>query len=254
MKNIPDFYFKHKSDNSPILSKNDIDNHASEFLKEYSKSNQNYSVYIPQKTPIEDIIEIYCEIAMDFKTFVEPLVLGMTAFSSGFIDVIDEGKQIPYQIEKGTILISSELAENENQKGRYFYTLAHELGHIVYHRNYYEIPDDSFQLSLFDDEPKNKHIVVCHRDSIENLDFYNKNWIEWQADYFASCILMPKEAVEEFWRPYVKKQEFVFGEDSKPLLYDMNFFERNTKFAEFVEKFEVSKKAAEIRLRKLNYL
>lgn len=53
---------------------------------------------------------------------------------------------------------------------------------------------------------------------------------------------MPKDAVEEFWRPYVKKQEFVFGEDSKPLLYDMNFFERNTKFAEFVEKFEVSKK------------
>lgn len=259
MKNIPEFRLKHnKKENTLILSASEIDSHASLFLQEFSKSNPEYSIFTPMPTPIEQIIESYCGIPLDFQTFSDQTTLGMTSFSSGFIQIVREGKEVPYHIEKGSIIVSNELAESaddEKLQGRYFYTLAHELGHNVYHRVLFESPDSENQLSLFGEEPKEILAVTCHRDNIENPDnTHGKNWTEWQADYFASCILMPKEAVREFWNPFIAEPDFVFGEEPKPLLSSMNWLERDFQIDEFVKTFKVSYQAARIRLEKLNYI
>ena len=255
MKNIPVFDFKHKNDYTPILSANEIDSHASMFLKSYSNSYSKYSLTTPQATPIEEIIELYCEIPMDFQSFADESVLGMTSFSEGFIKIIRDGKTIPYKVEKGTIIISSELEADEECKGRLYYTLAHELGHTVYHRKKFKEPDYSEQMLLFDYEQKKDFAITCHRDNIENPDYtQGKDWIEWQADYFASCFLMPKESVAEFWHKHSKEPEFVFGEAPAPYLSEMSFNDFKVEFLRFVNTFKVSKQAARIRLEKLNYI
>lgn len=256
MKNIPEYHYKHnKKSNTLILSASDIEKHASDFLQEYSKSNTNYSFSAPQATPIEEIIENYCGITTDYQTFGDSNILGMTAFSSGLITIKRDDEIAPYRIEKGAIIISNELAENEKQEGRYLYTLAHEFGHCFYHRILFETPDSSNQPSLFDEKPSEILAICCHRDNIENLDkLHNKDWTEWQADYFASCILMPREAVHKFWKLYIKESDFVFGEEPKPFLSDMRWMEKEWHIGEFVKKFNVSCQAAKIRLKKLNYI
>ena len=211
MKNIPDFNFNCSKDGTPFLSAKDIDSHATAFLQEYAKSHSEYSFLVPQPTPIDEIIESHCGLSMDFQDFAEKDVLGMTSFSSGFINIIRDNAIVPYKIEKGTIVISAELEADEKLQGRLRYTMAHELGHNVYHRKKFEVPDYSNQPSLFDEEPKKIFAITCHRDSIENLGgAHEKDWIEWQADYFASCLLMPKEAVAVFWKVFSKETDFVF--------------------------------------------
>ncbi|MBO4857900.1 MAG: ImmA/IrrE family metallo-endopeptidase [Treponema sp.] len=255
MKNIPDFNLRYSKEDTPILKAVEIDNHASFILQEYSKSHPEYSFLNPQATPIENIIELYCGISMDYQLFAEENILGMTSFSEGCINIIRDGKTVPYKVEKGTIIISSELEADEKQEGRLNYTLAHELGHNVYHRRKFEEPDYSSQPSLFDEEPKEEFAITCHRDNIENPDnTQGRDWVEWQADYFASCFLMPKEAVTEFWKNYRKEPEFVFGEEPEPYLAEMPYNEFKTEFLRFVNTFKVSKKAAKIRLIKLNYI
>lgn len=256
MKNLPNYHLKHnKKSNTLILSASDIEQQSSAFLQEYSNSKSSYSLLIPQATPIEDIIDNYCEIIIDYKTFDDSNILGITTFSSGFIKIIRDGKSINQKIEKGTILISNELAEDEKQEGRCLYTLAHEFGHIFYHRVLFEIPDNSNQLSLFDEESVDALVISCHRDNIENLgDSYNKNWTEWQADYFASCILMPREAVYEFWKPYVRKTDFILEGNPKSLLSHLDWLETEYHLCEFTKLFKVSYQAAKIRLKKLNYI
>ena len=133
--------------------------------------------------------------------------------------------------------------------------MAHELGHNVYHTKKFAEPDYSNQLLLFEEEPKKSFAITCHRDKIENLEYAPaKDWIEWQADYFASCFLMPKEAVEVFWKDYYKEPEFVFGEEQAPFLAGMQYNELKVEFERFVKTFEVSKQAARIRLEKLKYI
>ena len=252
MKNIPEYKFKRTKENTLILKASEIETIASDFIKEYSAFNSDYSLLSLKPTPIENIIENYCDIQTDYQTFTEPFTLGMTTFSSGNIKIIKDGKIVIYPVDKGTIIISNELAEDSKQKGRYNYTLAHELGHNIFHRILFEEPDYSNQPLLFDIKPVSIQAITCHRDNIENLN--TKNWTEWQADYFASCLLMPKEAVAEFWKPYIKESEFIFGENPKPLLHNMQEEERYSKLEEFIKTFQVSKQAAKIRLEKLNYI
>lgn len=256
MKNIPEFKVRHDKNYLPFLKAAEIDEHVSLFLKSYSEANPKYSITVPQKTPIEEIIELYCGITLDYQDFEDENILGMTTFSSGNILILRDDKVQNYFVEKETIIISNALAEDDSQQGRFFYTLAHELGHNVYHRKYYEEPDYSNQPMLFDFTPQKSIAVACHRDNIENLNgTWQRNWPEWQADYFGSCILMPKGAVINFWKDYISDEiEFELGATPKCYLQDMDWNKRKQLFDDFVNTFAVSRKAARIRLEKLNYL
>ena len=81
-------------------------------------------------------------------------------------------------VNEGMICIDRSLPANLND-GRLCFTFAHETGHYVLHR---ELVDQA-----------------CRTDGARAFIFWRikdaKKPIEWQADYFASCILMPEEAV-----------------------------------------------------------
>jgi Zn-dependent peptidase ImmA (M78 family) len=82
---------------------------------------------------------------------------------------------------------NKKISINKSIKGtkRLLFILAHELGHFVLHQKLFigQTTYDSFEDSEYNFRT-NKH------------DLKNpKNWVEWQANYFASSFLLPKETL-----------------------------------------------------------
>jgi hypothetical protein len=79
--------------------------------------------------------------------------------------------------------------ENRSKEGRYRYTLAHEGGgHWRLHRHLFA--NGSVRTALFDRLPVPS--VICRSSRA-------KEPIEWQAEFDASCLLMPRKLVFAAW-------------------------------------------------------
>lgn len=153
----------------PIYSAQDLEKRAEEVLSFFDIE----VLRIPRATPIPDIAqrlqdEFGVRIDLDADLGVMPTgekILGR------FISV------------PRSILVDSSLHPDT---GRFNFTFAHEFGHFVLHR----------KLRLKGDYDPNE-ITDTQRDLVtgkKNLST-PRNWIEWQANRFASCILMPRLTV-----------------------------------------------------------
>jgi hypothetical protein len=76
------------------------------------------------------------------------------------------------------ILINERLFEHSSE-GRLVFTCAHEAGHWVLHRRYADCSGKE----------------GAENDAIVGKTVDTRDPIEWQADYFASCLLMPEKPV-----------------------------------------------------------
>ncbi|MDQ3776986.1 MAG: ImmA/IrrE family metallo-endopeptidase [Pseudomonadota bacterium] len=92
--------------------------------------------------------------------------------------------------------------EHPDLEGRYRFTLAHEAGHWRLHRLY--LATDRAQASLFGGSLR--PAVVCRSSR-------KKECAEWQADFYASCLLMPRRLVAD-----ALKQEFG---TQNPIVYEL---------------------------------
>ena len=111
--------------------------------------------------PIEDIAEHYLGYSIDFVDdglFSDPEILGGIDF------------------EENKIYVNASV---EDHDGRYCFTIAHEIGHHVLHR-------DAYLQNNGDGERE----ILCR-------DARNKPQIEVEADRFAAALLMPSEAVQK---------------------------------------------------------
>lgn len=210
--------------NVPYLHEADIERQASELIQEYLRDTGHTldGVY----TPVEEILETYLGLSLDFDNLAErlqiPDVLGAT------------------WVETGKIFIDQSLDPDENPKneGRYHFTLAHEVGHWILHQPL--LTKFSGQVSLFG--PKLEPTIVCRTSQ-------KKDPMEWQADTFASYLLMPKEFVLKAW---VEQ----FG-SSKPQVISIvdEFTQREHHVTSpMASVFKVSQQAMRIRLEKLGLL
>lgn len=75
------------------------------------------------------------------------------------------------------------------REGRYYFTLAHEVGHWVLHRD--EHATQAQQGFLFGEDPQPG--IVCRRSD-------RREPIEIQANRFASCLLLPSGLVRNLWQ------------------------------------------------------
>ncbi len=97
--------------------------------------------------------------------------------------------------DEQVVYIDEALAEDSKQEGRCRFTIAHEIGHAVIH---VLKPSDGVQLTLLGmDKPTS---IFCREQDFQVSEKLNP--IEWQANYFASCLLMPRyhvlEAIKSF--------------------------------------------------------
>jgi hypothetical protein len=239
----------------PYLQEEQIERDAAALLAEYAQAR---SVVIAPPIPIEDIVEKHLKLGIEFDDMhrlfkhprsglgLDPDILGAIWFDGRRI-VIDE---------------SLDPEENPSKEGRYRFTLAHEGGgHWRLHRHLFA--KDPKQVSLFN-EPAPPS-VVCRSSQA-------KEPVEWQADFYASCLLMPLKLVMAAWdEMFPDRKPRVLRPDT-PIAHPYVEIERMTdefgnsigagaddivleNFARpLAEKFMVSPIAMRIRLEKLGLL
>jgi Zn-dependent peptidase ImmA (M78 family) len=166
----------------PYLSETAIERDAAALLAEYALAR---GVAIAPPIPIEDIVEKHLKLRIEFddthRLFGIPRdpecgadILGAMFFNEARI-VIDE---------------SLDPEETPGVEGRYRFTLAHEGGgHWRLHRWIFGRRSALDVLLGALDVPS----FVCRSSEAKRRE-------EWQADFYASCLLMPRKLVIEAWR------------------------------------------------------
>lgn len=145
------------------LSKEHIKTEAALLLDDYSFFR---GMEVEPPIPLEHIIEAYLGFTLEYEDLEELL---------GFGDVLGAT-----WLRKKRIAVNERLLK-ENI-GRMFFTCGHEIGHIVLHSHYVAEIEENPSPSDEGEE------IVCR-------EITSRKRGEWQADYFAACLLMPEENV-----------------------------------------------------------
>jgi Zn-dependent peptidase ImmA (M78 family) len=165
----------------PYLQEGQIERDAAALIAEFERAR---GVQIIRAVPIEDIVEKHLKLRIEFDDMhrllgvprsgvgLEPDILGAMLFDERQI-FIDE---------------SLDPEENPRKEGRYRFTLAHEGGHWRLHR-YLFAKDPSLGFLFNEPAPPS---VVCRSSEA-------KEPVEWQADFYAACLLMPRKLVIAAW-------------------------------------------------------
>lgn len=236
------------------MSDEAIEKDAQALLADYARER---GTPIEAPIPTDDIIEKHLKIGIEFddthRLFgvprsgigFDPDILGAIFFDQKRI-VIDE---------------SLDPDANPAKEGRYRYTTAHEIGHWRLHRGLFG--KDPAQTSLL--EPNAAPSVVCRTSQA-------KERIEFQADLYASCVLMPRKLVFAAWDEAFPDRKQRVLQPATPIEHsfvEIARFECRIPGAEFTEtddqaldsfakpfaeKFLVSPIAMRIRLERLGLL
>jgi Zn-dependent peptidase ImmA (M78 family) len=145
------------------LPKESIARSASNLVQDYEKL-VGRPIHPP--IPVEDIIERYLGLSLSFEDLESRL---------GMEDVLGATFVKPKRI-----CINENLLEDKSE-GRMMFTCAHEAGHWVLHRHMIEQAQRS---------SGGAEAIVCRTRN-------SRLPIEWQADFFASCLIMPEGQVRK---------------------------------------------------------
>ena len=208
--------------------------------------------------PIEDIVEKHLKLGIEFDDMHR--LLDIRAPAS--VSIPTSSGRSWFDDRRIVIDESLDPEENPSKEGRYRFTLAHEGGgHWRLHRHLFA--KDPAQVSFFN-EPAPPS-VVCRSSQA-------KEPVEWQADFYASCLLMPRKLVMAAWdemfpdrKPRVLRPEMPIGHpyveiermtdefgNSIGAGADDNVLENFAR--PLAEQFLVSPIAMRIRLEKLGLL
>lgn len=221
--------------NVKFLSEQQIERDAHDLLEAYFHV-LGKPIQIP--VPAEDVLELHLGLSLDFDDLQAVL---------GIPDVLGA-----LWADRREVFIDQSLEPEEHpeMEGRYHFSVGHEIGHWRLHRQY--LTNAAGQLAMFTDSQP-EPTVICRASQ-------SKERIEWQADWFSSCFLMPRQCVLDVWSGR-------FG-SLKPFVYvgmaEQNWTRltvRGTKpigiesvAREFALMFRVSIQAMGIRLQNLGLL
>jgi Zn-dependent peptidase ImmA (M78 family) len=234
-----------------FLREDEIEKDAELLLAEY-EDTIGEPIKLP--VPVDEITTYHLALRLGFddlhKTLNRPMLRGQP-------DILGA-----IWVEKELVLIDRHLdpKNNPSMLGRYRFSVAHEIGHWRLHRSYVR---DSNQTALF--EASTEPTVIC-RVSQENEP------VEWQANFFGSCLLMPRRRVHDEWKGYLGRTSPLLLSDLRPngnvmmraqsMIYeqgrneagavDIALFEEVAK--PIARRFGVSAPAMRIRLENLGLL
>ncbi len=211
----------------PWLPKNGIQLIAEDIIAGYESK---LGCVVRPPIPVEDIIERYFDLKIGFVDFEKNYgmqgVLGAT------------------YVKKGLICANTHLLSDCNE-GRLVFTFAHEVGHWVLHRKY--INDDGGPRA-------DRTAILCRKKDA-------KKPIEWQADYFAACMLLPEKWVRSAFEKSVGSQPIKFYNE-KSVIDSSIYIEPCVSNWPFIAQavqnaggfLNVSKQALIIRLQELGLI
>lgn len=176
----------------PYLSREQIERVAEALIGEYEHAR---GVILGPLIPIEDIVEKHLRLGIEFDDMHR--ICGVSRPCGQATNILGA-----MYFDERRIVIDQSLDPEENPsiEARYRFTLAHEGGHWQLHRKLFA--RNSAQTTLFQEGPPS---FVC-RSTDETVP------VEWQANYYAACLLMPRSFVLTTWRHQ-------FG-STRPFVYD----------------------------------
>jgi Zn-dependent peptidase ImmA (M78 family) len=183
----------------PYISDESIERDAEALLAQYADAA---GLEVKAPIPIEDIVEKHLKLRVEFDDLPRLLGVPRGGFLGSEPDIFGA-----IWLESGEIVIDETLDPEERPRveGRYRFTLAHEGGgHWRLHRPL--VDPNSGQASLFGETPR--PTVVCRSSQA-------KERVELQADFYASCLLMPRKLIMQAWRD-------TFGNDNPRILRRKN--------------------------------
>jgi Zn-dependent peptidase ImmA (M78 family) len=234
------------------LSEEQIERDSVMLLAEYEET-AGTPVKLP--IPVADITTYHLALQLGFADLHKTFGIPMMRDQPDILGAI--------WVDKEIILIDRSLDPKDNPsiQGRYRFSVGHEIGHWRLHRLY--VAKDPNQSALFDvpSEPT----VIC-RTSQENEP------IEWQANFYSSCLLMPRRRVREVWKECLGRKRPLLLSDLQPnrqvmaraqtldheqgrneaASFDDALFEKVAK--PIARRFGVSPAAMRIRLERLGLL
>lgn len=190
----------------------------------YPLSTDDLTVLIEQSTAD---LDLYADLSAE-----GPATEGVTEFLAG---------------SQPRVRISAALSEAPSRERRLRTTLAHELGHVVFHSFLWRRPQPSRPWKPAADADRNDEVVgpVCRRDTI--LRAAAGDWLEWQAGYASGAFLMPAGAVASLAHELRPGFAVPIGATATS--------PRGRALVRAVQRrFHVSAEAARIRLLKLGHL
>lgn len=227
-----------------IFSSKDFDSVAELVLREYAPDMLEKA----QPLNIEALAdEAYSLTIIDRYLSARGSILGLISFDDINVEVMSLEKQVVKEkLMSGTIVVDARLMSNEQHHRRRF-TVSHEVAHWIIHRQMYYADGQRYNLR------QDKHFIACREATnsrARRQDYWSESdWLEWQADKFASAMLMPAtvfypEAMAVMHRHHAGSY-IIDGCGSKAA---------SDVITELTEIFDVSRTAIRIRLKQVGML
>jgi IrrE N-terminal-like domain len=158
------------------LSASEIEKEAALLLAEFYIGRRGRSLVAP--VPVEEVLETHLKLTLDFDNLHTRLGIPMVGGEPEVFGAL--------WVNSREVFIDQSLdpTENPQREGRYRFTVSHEIGHWRLHRDQLASADHP---DLFEESAK-AGVVICRSSQA-------KERVEWQADYFASCLLMPRALI-----------------------------------------------------------
>jgi Zn-dependent peptidase ImmA (M78 family) len=163
----------------PWISKKAISRQAESLIEDFQRK-AGYTVTPP--IPVEEIIE---------------RCLGLEILYVDLEEILGSHDALGATYARSKRILINEKLFEQSTEGRLAFTCAHEAGHWVLHRSYANTDGKG----------------GAAKDEDVGKTAWTENSIEWQADYFASCLLMPEKQIKEAFQkicspaPVVVKHE-----------------------------------------------
>ena len=214
--------------NEMYLSSAELEELGEGLVKAYQKGEKK-----DDQVDIEGFIRDYLKLPIEYAKFAEEDKDKIGFLSDGMtpLRVFQKGYVTQVCFPKGTIVLDDFL-QDENEKGRKRFTLAHEASHFLMERMNPEGISASFHSEY--DEERNYTL----EDLAKRLTL-----AEYQADRMAAAILMPR---------YMVEKALLRFNGGKPLpIYGDNLFRKAEKIiiAQMAQMLGVSFTALRIRLK-----
>ena len=194
-----------------------LDAIARNTLKQY---HPDYLNQPPQATPIEQLVENVFGLRIEYMYLTKSGdELGRMIYDDGYTTRFNQetGNYELVEVATGTVLVDARLLSDPKLYGRFRFTLAHELGHWILHKEFF--------------------VGTNTAAATYGIDAADNSAIEWQANYLATALLMPAGQVKRSF--YHLRMQTGGQADEVSTLASI---------------FEVSKQAMEIRLRELRLI
>lgn len=159
-----------------FIKEEEFESEAMSLLHEYGRT---YGEVTAPPVPVDEIVEMQLRLTLEFRDMQQ---LFGVADVHGALWVNEKCVGVDQKLDP---------SQHPAMLGRYHFTLAHEAGHWRLHRHLFE--KHANQLSLLP-EGMDRPEYICRSS--------DKTQIEYQADRFASCLLIPSGMLDRAWEAW----------------------------------------------------